>query len=238
MRGYDSPITICDDCKHKPDGQSGVCPIDDGPRECEWCGEEVTSPVNIVEEQPDPGPTKWQQDRSELVDYLQEADEITNIRTYSKSVDFTVGEMGEWPDRRNDEHLDVVRPSSVSLQEIHTDAEIESAVEDGMMSRETAEKVKQKSVFEEMKIHLPPGPEEHRGNINETLELPDGVGVHFATGALGGMPAPDGVVTPHIVEKRGSNGVDIDEMKTLIDGIITVYNDIYNNRENIIQQKP
>lgn len=240
MHEFHTEIPVCKDCHYKHiTGVIARRNINEK-TECKWCGETLSDRAWFVEEQDDPGLTNWQIKRDELVDYIHGKNTLNNIRTYSKSIDFTVGDIDVWPERTNEKQLNVVRPSSITLQRTTGETEIKEAVEEDVISKATAEKLKQKdeSLFDEIKIHLPPTEESRKKSLVEVLELPNGIGVFFGSTGLGGMPAPEGVITPHIIDEDNTSKIDVDSMKTLIDSIITAYSDVYNDGENVLLSKP
>jgi len=214
MTDFDDPITLCSDCSSRARYPVSTRPIDDGPRPCEWCETDAESPVKVVERQPDPGPLPWQHARDELFEWLETHEHLSDIRRRDDGIDFTIGAVDEWPEYGNDDHLNTVRSSSVSLGLVRDDA----------------------APFETVKLHLPPAREALRDPIDDHLDLPDGVGVHYGTGMLGGVaPAPDGIVTPHIVT---AEPLTVDTAKATVQTAVDVYLEVYGAGEAVIQAPP
>lgn len=207
MPDFEDPITVCGDCVWGAKGTVRTTHVD-GEETCEWCGETLDGQVKIVENQEDPGRVDWQIIRDGLIEWLEDREYICDIRVRKRTVDFTIGRMEDWPRYTEDDHVNAIRSSSVSMSLI---------VEDGM--------------FSEAKIHLPPAPEGLKDDIEASLDLPDGFGVHYGTGALGGIPAPDGIVTPHVLL---ADEVDADGIREAVSEVLQVYVDVYDEGEKVI----
>jgi len=211
MADFDDPMVLCSDCAYRARGMTARRPFD-GIDTCEWCGEELEGSKTVVERQENPGPMSWQQDRNELFEWIQEQENTSSADLYDRSIDFTVGEMEIWPDRWDDDHLNVIRPSSISLTLA----------------------LQEENPFDDIKIHLPPAEEKLREEIKEHADLPQQFGIHYGTGALGGMPAPEGVITPHVIS---GGDASLDELKRVVETVLQIYQDVYDNGSKAIQEK-
>jgi hypothetical protein len=122
--------------------------------------------------------------KARFTTWLHDHDTIQNVSVRDKCSDFYVGGRDSYPDRFNDDHLNVVGRSSVAFRQYAVQASAE------------------RRFVTEVNVHLPPAPEGLKDRINTILAVEDlnGVAAYWGTGALGGMPAPDGVVTPHVVD--------------------------------------
>jgi hypothetical protein len=127
--------------------------------------------------------------------------------------DFTIGDTQEdYPPVQND--LRVISRSSIS----NTASGLEDLENCRFVSK--------------ARLHLPAAPEELKEDIDSVLSLEsfDQFVVYYGSGRLGGMDAPDGVITPHIV--LGSNSAcSFSLLKLIISRCIEVYEDVYNNGE-------
>ena len=211
MAEFDNPMSLCSDCSFRATGTELMTPIDE-PAECEWCGDEVTGSVNIVEWQEDPGLLSWQKDRDELASWLKKKRVTTDVRKRDRTIDFTIGELDDWPSYVDDE-LNAIRSSSIAV---------------GFL-------VQNELSFREAKVHLPPAPDQLQDEIDNQIDLPDGVNIFHGSGALGGIPAPDGVITPHIVT---TDPIGLETVKNVVGQALSVYKDVYNDGELAIQTKP
>ena len=214
MPDFDDPITLCSDCSARARHTVVTRPIDDGPRPCEWCDTDVESPVKVVERQPDPGPLPWQHARDTLFEWLETHDHLDDIRRRDDGIGFTIGAVDKWPEYTNEDHITAIRPSSISL---------------GRDPDNTAP-------FEAVKLHLPPAHETLHDPIDDHLELPDDVTVHYGTEILGGIAsAGDGVITPHIVAEEP---LTINPTKATVQTAIDVYLDVYRAGKEILRVPP
>jgi len=158
-----------------------------------------------------------ERDKRDFLQFREQQSTITNVSSRDRSIDFRIGERDVWPDYLNDDHLNAIGRSSISTWQ------------SGVTSRH------EHLFVTEIKIHLPPARETLRGEIDDSLSLPDGFGVHYGTGALGGMPAPDGVITPHIVD---TEDVTFEATKQVVEESIEVYENAYDHGRKAIKEQP
>lgn len=160
----------------------------------------------------------WEEyERVKLEDFLEEKDGLKNISTSEKWADFYLGGMDVYPDSFNDDHLNVIGRSSVAFHQ------------------HAVQPRHEKKFVTEVNIHLPATREEKRDEIKNSLNLPEGMGIHFGTGTLGGMPAPEGVITPHIYS---TEDITFKKVREAIEETIGVYEKVYNGGEEAIKQQP
>lgn len=159
-------------------------------------------------------------EKSETKDFLMWLDDkelITMVHDNLKddgranNIDFVIGD--EWPDPFDDDHITSLRRSALSF--------MFASIEDYYHERFITEAV----------IHLPPAPDE----LEIEPELPDCFDIHFGTRALGGMSAPEGVLTPHVQSTRS---VTFDEVKEATEEVLEVYRDVYDEGEKVIKEQP
>lgn len=158
-----------------------------------------------------------EEDREQFIEQLEEMDHIESVRPYGSGIDFRIGAFEIWPDSFDDDQLRVISSSSI--------ATMTAAVSD----------YKEFKFVSEANIHLPPAPEELKPDIKDALDVGENLHVYFGTGALGGIPAPDGVITPHI---RSSDSVTYDTVMDAVFQAQTAYITIYDGGENAITEKP
>lgn len=157
-----------------------------------------------------------ERDRCDFVAALEANEHVHDVSERRKAVDFYVGDPRVYPDHFDDDHLNVVGRSSVSTHRL-------GAIPEG--NRFVAE----------LKVHLPPAPEELREPIDDALDLPDGTAVHYGTGALGGMPAPEGVVTPHVLH---TENLPFGAAGAVVATVTDAYETVYDAGERAIKTQP
>lgn len=164
-----------------------------------------------------------QEQAEEFLEWLESKEHLSDVRARRNShndtiraVDFLIGTFDVWPEYMNDDHLNAIGPSSVSTS---------SAVPD----------IEQERFLDEAKIHLPPTYENLEDDVRRIIDLPDYFGMYLGTGALGGLPAPNGVITPHIVATRS---VEFSEVQEVVEKCLDVYREVYDGGEKAIQEKP
>lgn len=210
MSDYENPIPLCSDCSNRASGSATRRSVDED-YTCEWCGDDVGYPW-FVEDQEDPGLRDWQKDRDSLHDWLEDHENTDDVRARDRVVDFTIGDMhDDWPGL--DDDLNAIRSSSVSVGFVLTEEER----------------------FSEVKIHLPPARESLREEVHGALDLGEKFGVHYGSGRFGGTPAPDGVITPHII---GVEDATSSEVKEVAEQALEVYEEVYDEGEKAITSKP
>lgn len=158
-----------------------------------------------------------ERDRRDFVEWLEDREHITDVRTRRQAIDFRVGDVDDYPDPFDDDHLNAISGSAVSTHVW------------GVDKRWNGIRVN------ELKVHLPAAPEHLRDDVDDALDLPDGTGVHYGTGALGGMPAPDGVITPHVLH---TESLTFDTARAAVDVVADVYADVYDAGDRAIQEVP
>lgn len=158
-----------------------------------------------------------ERDRRDFVAWLESRDHVENVSAREYNADFYIGGLDAHPDAFDDDHLNAIGRSSLSM-------------------RQHAVQASHEGLFvTSMNVHLPPTPEELKDDIDATLDLPDGTGVYYGTGALGGMPAPDGVVTPHIADVED---VTFETAREAIEQAIEAYVEVYDEGEHAIKEQP
>jgi len=162
----------------------------------------------------------WREyDKAAFHETLHETDDVTGISELSGLVDFYIGSRDVYPERFEDDHLDVTGRSSVSW-----------SLTGGLQAQN------ERRFVGEVNIHLPPTHEKRRDDIDSHLDLPANLDVYYGTGALGGMPAPDGVITPHIHDE--GDYVTYETVETAIEQAIDVYKTVYESGKHAIKQQP
>lgn len=155
--------------------------------------------------------------REQLIDWLENQPHVENVRRASHCIDFKIGGYDIWPRYSNDDHLNAINSSSIANNHFGV------------------ETVENNEFVTEVKIHLPPAREELQDDIDAVFDLPDGVAVFHGTTALGGMPAPDGVVTPHVLH---TEEVTYDTAQTAIGQALDVFERVYDGGAEAIKEKP
>lgn len=152
-----------------------------------------------------------------FVEWLENVEYVDGVRSRNRGIDFTVGSIEIWPDSFDDDHLNSIRSSSVSMHNF------------------TVEGMNGGQFINEAVIHLPPAREELEEDIESELDLGDRFAIHYGTRALGGMPAPNGVVTPHI---QTTDAVRFDELQDVVKQVLNVYVEVYQEGAEAIKQQP
>lgn len=155
--------------------------------------------------------------RREFEEWLEKQPYLTDIRSRKRSIDFKIGGYDVWPKYSEDNHLNAINSSSVAPNHFGV------------------ETIESEKYVSEVKIHLPPAPEELQDDIDAIFDLPDNLCVFHGTTALGGLPAPDGVVTPHVLH---TDNVTFDAAQTAVEQALEAYEDVYNGGEKAIQEQP
>lgn len=159
-----------------------------------------------------------ERDRRDFVAWLEAHEHVTDVRPRHHAIDFHVGDqLDDYPDHFDDDHLNVISGSAVATRVW------------GVDKRWAGIRVN------ELKVHLPAAPEHLRDAVDDALDLPDGTAVHYGTGALGGMPAPDGVITPHVLH---TEALPYDTARAAVDTCADVYADVYDAGARAIKEVP
>lgn len=151
--------------------------------------------------------------------FLIENQALDNVSVRDRHADFYIGGIDVYPDRFNDDHMNVIGRSSVAFHQHGVQA--------------TAER----RFVTEVNVHLPPAPEGLKQRIKTVLDTNsiDGIGVYWGSGALGGMPAPDGTVTPHIVH---TEDVTFETCREAIERAVRAYEHVYENGAHALKRQP
>ena len=163
---------------------------------------------------------KEQQAYDKFVEWLESKEHVGGVSENRYTIDFPIGDILEdWPSNMNDGEIRAVHNSSVSKSS--------SAVRDLMEG----------NFFSEAVIHLPPAEESLKQDIVDAMALEDDddFGIHFGSRALGGISAPDGVITPHIhmTEPAGLTPVQLTTSKA-----ISTFEDVYQCGALALKKKP
>lgn len=153
-----------------------------------------------------------------LVEWLESQDNVHSIRDGNYSIDFTIGDViNDWPSNLKDDEIKAIHRSSLSKQS--------SAIRPTIRGE----------FIKDIAIHLPPAEEKLKEDIVAELDLGDEFMIHFGSRALGGIAAPDGVLTPHIhlEEATGVTPVQLAVSKAL-----TVYENVYEGGDLAIKKLP
>ncbi|WP_153952925.1 hypothetical protein [Halosegnis longus] len=142
---------------------------------------------------------------------------IESVSKRRKTTDFRIGDIDVWPDYGNDDHINAITNSSISGNE--------SALSKHEESRYVSE----------ISIHLPPAPEEFEAAIEEELYVPEHIMVHHNTGALGGTPSADGIVTPHILT---TDSITYQKAGDVVQAAVECYENVYENGDVAIVTVP
>jgi hypothetical protein len=151
--------------------------------------------------------------------WLESNDTLDYVSVRKNNADFFIGDKDEYPDTFNDDHLKMISRSSVGYGHVF------SVSDRG-----------EKNFVNEINLHLPAAPEEIKSDIDERLGLDsfEEVAVYYGSGALGGMPAPEGLVTPHVVN---TENIDFGLTKFLINRCINTYIEVYNEGQIAIVKR-
>lgn len=158
--------------------------------------------------------------REQLREYLEEEEDvITGTNIADRFTDFYVGDVLVYPERFDDDHMNVVGRSSLAFRTAYLD------------------KRDERKFVSEMNVHLPPAREHLKAEINDVLEVEDfeDVVVYWGSGALGGIPAPDGVITPHVVH---TDNLTIPTVIQVLERVVEAYKTVYDNGEKAIKRHP
>lgn len=158
-----------------------------------------------------------ERDERDFKAWLKGQDFITNPSFRDRGTDFCIGDRNVYPTTIRDDELNVIARSSIAMWQSGV-----SSLHDGLF-------------VTEVKVHLPPAREELRDEIDAALDLPESTGVFYGTGALGGMPAPEGVVTPHIFHKED---MTYDTAREAIQQAIDAYVEVYDEGKKAIKKQP
>lgn len=153
--------------------------------------------------------------RTEFVEFLESCEHIENISGLDRNIDFLIGEKEVWPNhlRENDQIRTITR-SSIALWQ------------SGVKALHEARFVT------DVKLHLPPAPESLRDEIDAAFDLPEGFYVHHGSTALGGLPAPEGYVTPHVLVEGDHTFL---ATEIAVRQAVDVYVDVYDGGEKAIK---
>lgn len=154
--------------------------------------------------------------KAALEEYLEAHEHVTNVRGRERNLDFRIG-VGVWPRALRDDHLNTIASSSISLYNFSVSEQKEGRFVDDVV------------------IHLPPAREELQADVEDGFELDDPFVIHFGTRALGGVPAPDGVITPHV---QITESVTLREVRTVVEQALEVYETVYETGERAIKRQP
>lgn len=208
---FETEIYLCSDCSYRAKGPKKHSPKEDK-YYCEWCGSEISGTINVVEEQENPGELQWEKDRDALKGFLEESKTFKHISEFNQTIDFTVGNRDLWPRSSNDEHLNTICGSSIEFDPY--------PIED--------------TTVKSLRLHLPPTKESLKSEIDNTIIECEAISKYYGTGALGGIPAPEGVIMPHITSEEISFNSVIKQLKN----IENLYKYTYQDGEEILKQKP
>jgi len=207
---FETEVYLCSDCSYRAKGPEKLSPKEDK-YYCEWCGDEIGGSINIVEEQENPGELQWEKDRDVLKDFLEESKTFKHISEFNQTVDFTVGSRDLWPSNK-DEHLNTICGSSIEFDPY--------PIED--------------TTVKSVRLHLPPTKESLKSEIDSAIIDCEAISKYYGTGALGGIPAPEGVIMPHITSEEISFNTVVKQLKR----IETLYKYTYQGGDEILKQKP
>lgn len=157
--------------------------------------------------------------KQQFVEFLESEEAVQNLSVRDYTTDFYLGGIDIYPDSFNDDHLNVIGRSSVAFRQSGVQA--------------THERL----FVTEVNVHLPPAPECMRKEINEELAMHgiENIDVYWGTGALGEMPAPEGVVTPHIVH---TDDVTFSVAQEVVQRAVEVFDGVYCSGEHAIKEQP
>lgn len=156
--------------------------------------------------------------RRDFHEWLLETPQIDCFESQLREdyTDFTIGDRQEdYPPVEND--LRVISRSSISN------------------TTSTLDDLENSRFVNKARLHLPAAPEELQEEIDSILSLDsfDQFIVYYGSGRLGGMDAPDGVITPHIV--LGSNSsCSFSLLKLVISRCVEVYENVYGDGDRSI----
>lgn len=208
----DRPVSLCSDCSYRAKGPTLYTSAEDG-ETCDWCGTDLNGRKTAVEEQDDPGPLPWQQNRDELFEWLASHPHTSDVRKFSDgtTIDFTIGDMFEWPEYGKDDHINAVRSSSINL---------------GGLSLPRGDEIS------EVKIHLPPASDDLKDAVEAAIDVPESFHLFHGTMYLGVVgPPPDGLITPHLIGKN----TDYETVRTLIEQCLECYAEVYEEGAKVRQ---
>lgn len=157
--------------------------------------------------------------KQQFVEFLESKDAVQNLSVRDYTADFYLGGIDVYPDSFNDDHLNAIGRSSIAFRQHGVQA--------------THERL----FVTEINVHLPPAPERMRKEINKELAMHEveNTAVYWGTGALGGMPAPEGVVTPHIVH---TDDVTFSVAQEVVERAVEVFDDVYWGGTHAIKKQP
>ena len=207
---FETEVYLCSDCSYRAKGPEKLSPKEHK-YYCEWCGVEISGSINIVEEQENPGKLQWEKDKHALKFFLGESKTFKHISEFNQTVDFTVGNRDLWPTNKN-EHLNTICGSSIEFDPY--------PIED--------------TTVKSVRIHLPPTKESLKPEIDNTIIECEAISKYYGTGALGGIPAPEGVIMPHITSEEISFNMIVKQLKR----IEALCKYTYQDGDEILKQKP
>lgn len=151
--------------------------------------------------------------------WVEGHDTLQNESVRDRHADFYIGGMDVYPDRFNDDHMNVIGRSSVAFHQHGVQASAE------------------RRFVTEVNVHLPPAPEGLKNRIALFFDVDsiENIAVYWGSGALGGMPAPDGTVTPHVVH---TDAVTFDTCRTAIERAVRAYHRAYESGAHALKERP
>lgn len=174
--------------------------------------------TDITKEQYQKLSKKREQQIEEVVEWLEDRDNVKFDSLRRGTVDFTIGDiLDDWPDHFDDDHLNAIHRSSVEI------------------ASSSREQLKQELFVTSMAMHLPPTHERYKSDIRDKLDLDEQLAVHFGSRALGGMPAPDGVITPHV---HVLDATTVESAHDAMKAAVDIFEDVYDEGSEVIKEQP
>lgn len=155
--------------------------------------------------------------QEEFVEWLENQEHIGNVSDRMMALDFTIGSRFEdWPSSLDDDELSVIANSSVQK------------------TRSNVRQIMDHKFFKQPVVHLPPIQEEQADEIEEMMNVEEPFFLHFGSRALGGIPAPDGVITPHV---QSNDPVTLNMLKLVVSQALDVWIEVYECGDNVVKSQ-
>jgi len=153
--------------------------------------------------------------------HLDTKAEAYRVRTHDGVVDFTIGDPDLWPRYGHNDHLQVIRSSTVDFDSFHPEKKGLASPSNPQMG---------------MNIHFPPAEYDLWGDLQDAADFSAAFTLLEGTFELGEpISSSEGVCTPYLVI---TEDVAVDAVIETVDEAFRLYEDIYDGGAKIIKKRP
>jgi len=152
-----------------------------------------------------------QEDKDQLVEWLENTNHITSVSEHTTAVDFYIGSVHDY-----NTHSAGLGRSSIAIPAIVTDNDC---------------------IVDEVALHLPPANESQKEAIENSLTDLPGIALWVDGSRRGfGFSKVDGVVLPHIFIPDDDR-VSVDTVIEIVESILDCYHSVYDSGENLYNEE-